>query len=79
VLPPDATADTAAARWQEEDQGVGAFTQSLGSDELDASNLMMAIVGFIPADHPLRATIGATPTRLSAWAIAEAERRGTRT
>ena len=33
----------------------GAFTQSFGSDELDASNLMMAIVGFLPASdsaHP---------------------------
>jgi GH15 family glucan-1,4-alpha-glucosidase len=28
----------------------GAFAQSFGSDQLDASNLMMAIVGFLPAD-----------------------------
>lgn len=35
-----------------------AFAQSFGSDELDASVLMMAIVGFLPADDPrMRATI----------------------
>ena len=44
----------------------GAFTQSFGSDALDAANLMMAIVGFIPADHPrMRATIDAIATRLT--------------
>ncbi len=38
----------------------GAFTQSFGSDELDASNLMMPIVGFLPADDPrMLATIEA--------------------
>ena len=35
--------------WNEQ---VGAFTQSFGSTALDASNLMMAIVGFLPADDP---------------------------
>jgi GH15 family glucan-1,4-alpha-glucosidase len=45
---------------------VGAFTQSFGSEELDASNLMMAIVGFLPADDPrMRATIDATAERLT--------------
>jgi GH15 family glucan-1,4-alpha-glucosidase len=45
---------------------VGAFTQSFGSDDLDASNLMMTIVGFIPADDPrMRATIDATAERLT--------------
>ena len=29
-----------------------AFTQSFGSDELDASNLMLPLVGFLPADEP---------------------------
>jgi GH15 family glucan-1,4-alpha-glucosidase len=44
----------------------GAFTQSFGSSELDAANLMMAIVGFIPADDPrMRATIDAIATRLT--------------
>jgi GH15 family glucan-1,4-alpha-glucosidase len=39
---------------------VGAFTQSFGSAELDASNLMMPIVGFLPADDPrMLATIEA--------------------
>lgn len=43
-----------------------AFTQSFGSDELDASNLMMPIVGFLPADDPrVLATIHATRDRLT--------------
>ncbi|MGH4022969.1 MAG: glycoside hydrolase family 15 protein [Pseudonocardiaceae bacterium] len=42
------------------------FTQSFGSTELDASNLMMAIVGFLPADDPrMLATIEATAARLT--------------
>jgi alpha,alpha-trehalase len=44
----------------------GAFTQSFGSEELDASNLMMPIVGFLPADDPrMKATIDATAERLT--------------
>jgi GH15 family glucan-1,4-alpha-glucosidase len=44
----------------------GAFTQSFGSDELDASNLMMPIVGFLPPDDPrILATIAATEERLT--------------
>jgi GH15 family glucan-1,4-alpha-glucosidase len=44
----------------------GSFTQSFGSDDLDASNLMMPIVGFLPADHPrIFATIEATSERLT--------------
>ncbi|MEV6489566.1 glycoside hydrolase family 15 protein, partial [Actinoplanes sp. NPDC051633] len=43
----------------------GAFTQYIGSDELDASNLMMPIVGFLPADDPrMLATIEAVAERL---------------
>ena len=43
-----------------------AFTQSFGSDELDASNLMVALVGFLPADDPrVLATIEATEDRLT--------------
>jgi GH15 family glucan-1,4-alpha-glucosidase len=43
-----------------------AFTQSFGSDELDASNLMMPIVGFIEADDPrMLATIEAIEDRLT--------------
>jgi len=34
------------------DAGVGAFTQSYGSKRLDASLLMMPLVGFLPADDP---------------------------
>ncbi len=44
----------------------GAFTQSFGSDELDASNLMLPLVGFLPADDSrVLATIDATEERLT--------------
>ncbi len=44
----------------------GSFTQAFGSDDLDASNLMMPIVGFLPADDPrMLATIHAIATRLT--------------
>jgi alpha,alpha-trehalase len=43
-----------------------AFTQSFGSDELDASSLMLSLVGFLPADDPrVLATIQATEERLT--------------
>jgi GH15 family glucan-1,4-alpha-glucosidase len=43
-----------------------AFTQYVGSDALDASNLMMPIVGFLPADDPrMLATIDAVAERLT--------------
>ena len=43
-----------------------AFTQSFGSDELDASNLMLPLVGFLPAEDPrVLATINATEERLT--------------
>jgi GH15 family glucan-1,4-alpha-glucosidase len=49
--------------WSEE---LGAFTQSFGSDTLDASCLMMSIVGFLPPEHPrLLATIDAVADQLS--------------
>ena len=49
--------------WSEK---AGAFTQYVGSDDLDASNLMMPIVGFLPPDDPrILATIEATEARLS--------------
>ncbi len=45
---------------------VQAFTQSFGSDQLDASNLMIPIVGFLPADDPrVLATIDATADGLT--------------
>jgi GH15 family glucan-1,4-alpha-glucosidase len=38
----------------------GAFAQSFGSDELDAAQLLMPLVGFLPADDPrMRSTIDA--------------------
>ena len=121
-----AVADTAAARWQEKDQGIwevrgepqdflysklmcwvavdcaialaghlgaedrvadwetardeiraailtrgwndraGAFTQAFGSEDLDASSLMLAITGFLAADDPrMKATIDAIAQRLT--------------
>ncbi len=49
--------------WSEE---ANAFTQSFGSTDLDASNLMMATVGFLPPDDPrVLATIDATADRLT--------------
>lgn len=49
--------------WSEE---AGAFTQYIGSSALDASNLMMAIVGFLPAtDSRMLATINAIEERLT--------------
>jgi alpha,alpha-trehalase len=43
-----------------------AFTQSFGSDDLDASNLMLPLVGFLPADDPrVLATIEATVEHLT--------------
>jgi alpha,alpha-trehalase len=43
-----------------------AFTQSFGSDDLDASNLMLPLVGFLPADEPrVLATMTATEERLT--------------
>jgi GH15 family glucan-1,4-alpha-glucosidase len=41
-------------------QARGAFTQSFGSDELDAAALLMPLVGFLPATDPrMRSTIEA--------------------
>ncbi|HXW43891.1 MAG TPA: glycoside hydrolase family 15 protein [Streptosporangiaceae bacterium] len=52
-----------ASGWSEK---AGAFTQAFGSEELDASSLMLAMTGFMPADDPrLRATIKATAERLT--------------
>ena len=52
------------------DQGwserAGAFTQAFGGEELDASSLMLAITGFLPATDPrMKATIDATAARLT--------------
>jgi GH15 family glucan-1,4-alpha-glucosidase len=44
----------------------GAFTQSFGFDALDASNLMLPIVGFRPADDPrMLVTVEAIEQRLT--------------
>jgi GH15 family glucan-1,4-alpha-glucosidase len=44
----------------------GAFAQAFGSDDLDASNLMLLLVGFLPPEDPrMRATVEAISTRLT--------------
>ena len=44
----------------------GAFTQYVGTDALDASNLMLPIVGFLPASDPrVLATVDAIEERLT--------------
>src|SRR6266566_8898230 len=49
--------------WNEQAQ---AFTQAFGSGDLDASNLMLAITGFLPGDDPrMKATIHAIAARLT--------------
>ena len=49
--------------WSEK---AGAYSQAFGSDDLDASNLMLAITGFLPADDSrIKATIHAIATRLT--------------
>jgi alpha,alpha-trehalase len=49
--------------WNEK---AGAFIQAFGSDDLDASNLMLAITGFLPGNDPrMKATIDATAARLT--------------
>ena len=48
------------------DDEVGAFVQAYGSRELDASNLLIPIMGFLPADDPrVLATIDRTAESLS--------------
>ncbi len=60
----DEIADAILTRgWNER---VGAFTQSFGADELDASALVLPIVGFIAADDPrMLSTIDAIATLLT--------------
>ena len=74
----DEIADAILTRGWNDD--VGAFTQSFGSDELDASNLMMPIVGFLPADDPrMLATIDAIADRSptsAAWSTATSPHDG---
>jgi GH15 family glucan-1,4-alpha-glucosidase len=60
----DEIAETVLSRgWNEE---AGAFTQYFGSTALDASNLVLPIVGFLPADDPrMLATVDAIADRLT--------------
>jgi alpha,alpha-trehalase len=49
--------------WNEQ---AGAFTQAFGSEDLDASSLMLATSGFLPGDDPrIKATIDAVAERLT--------------
>ncbi len=48
------------------DEGLGSFVQSFGSRILDASNLLIPLMGFLPFDHPrVKGTIDATIRELS--------------
>lgn len=71
---PDKVPGWAAARDEIHDTVTGqgwsetaqAFTQYFGAEDLDASNLMLPIVGFLPADDPrMKATIDAIAERLT--------------
>ncbi len=47
-------------------ESVGGFTQSYGSQQLDASVLLLPLVGFLPADDPrVRSTVTAVQEQLS--------------
>jgi len=47
-------------------EAAGAYTQAFGGDDLDASNLMLVITGFLSGDDPrMKATIDAIATRLT--------------
>ena len=47
-------------------EGAGAFTQAFGSEDLDASSLMLTITGFLAGDDPrMKATIDAIARRLT--------------
>jgi len=49
--------------WSEQ---ADAFTQAFGTEDLDASNLMLACTGFLPGDDPrMKATIDAIAERLT--------------
>ncbi|MBA2754000.1 MAG: glycoside hydrolase family 15 protein [Chloroflexia bacterium] len=70
-------------RWQREREAIradvlehgwsetaGAFTMAYGTDELDAANLRMPLVGFLPADDPrMAATIDAIQADLGAGGL----------
>jgi alpha,alpha-trehalase len=52
------------------DSKIGAFTQVLGAPDLDASALMMPLVGFLPAsDERMRSTVAAIRERLTAHGL----------
>ena len=54
--------DVCANGWNEK---VGAFTQSYGSEKLDASILLISLTGFLPADDPkIRRTVEAVERTL---------------
>jgi GH15 family glucan-1,4-alpha-glucosidase len=79
ALAPQLSAEGRAAEWAAErdeiraailehgwNDAAGAYTQAFGSEDLDASNLMLAITGFLPGDDPrMKATIDATAARLT--------------
>jgi GH15 family glucan-1,4-alpha-glucosidase len=61
------------------DPDLGAFTQSYGSSALDASLLMIPLVGFLPAnDARMLGTVAAIARDLCATGFAPLRRRGRR-
>jgi GH15 family glucan-1,4-alpha-glucosidase len=57
--------------------GLNSFTQSYGSDELDAATLLIPLVGFLPADDPrVLGTIEAIEKRLMRDGFVERYRTG---
>jgi GH15 family glucan-1,4-alpha-glucosidase len=56
-------ADVCRNAWRDD---LGSFVQSYGSDELDASLLLIPLVGFLPPEDPrVRATVAAIEQRLT--------------
>ncbi|MEU9322060.1 glycoside hydrolase family 15 protein [Streptomyces sp. NPDC048295] len=79
IMAPTLQADEHLPHWQHErdrirqaieqrgwNPGLGAFTQAFDSDELDASALMLPIVGFLPPHDPrVQSTVLAIATQLT--------------
>ncbi|MEU1623881.1 glycoside hydrolase family 15 protein [Streptomyces sp. NPDC020096] len=79
ALAPSLQADEHVARWRHErdqirhaverrgwNRRLGAFTQAFDSDDLDASSLMLPIVGFLPPEDPrVQSTVQAVATHLA--------------
>jgi hypothetical protein len=64
--PPCAGPSAAGSRRPASTPATGAFTQAFGSPALDAANLLLPLVGFLPPDDPrIRATVERTARELA--------------